>query len=216
MSGNSLAMMPWFPRDFLASTRAMRLIERGAYSELLFYQWEMGSLPADTEQLARLLGCTEKEFTAIWKVVSKKFVLAGDTLSNQRLEEHRGKAIEARDKKVLGAQKTNAKRSAERDPEPPAKRNGERPAERDAKRHDIVTPPSPSPSPSPKSISNLTHTSEVSSSVRADSEPGKGSVCGTFTKIGGEKPPTRVRDGPIPTTAEVMNQLRRENGRAGK
>lgn len=214
MSGNSLAMLPWFPRDFLASTRAMRLAERGAYCDLLFYQWEMGSLPADTEQLARLLGCTAKEFAAIWKVVSKKFVLTGDTLSNQRLEEHRGKAIEARERKVLGAQKTNAKRSAERDPEPPARRNGERIAERDAKRGDIVTPPSPSPSP--KNLSNLTPTSEVSSPVRAEKDPEKGSVCGTFTKIGGDPIPMKNPRERIPDTAEVMAELRKEHRRAGK
>jgi uncharacterized protein YdaU (DUF1376 family) len=200
MSGNSLAMMPWFPRDFIASTRAMRLAERGAYCDLLFYQWEMGCLPADTKALARLLGCTPKEFADVWRVVGKKFVKTVDGLSNRRLEEHRGKAVEARDKKVLGAHKTNAKRDAERGGERSAKRVAEggvqngsgSEVERGLLRDDIGSPPSPSPSPSPdlrlqNFLSKITPTSEVSSSVRAADTTEKGSVCGTFTKIGGEK-----------------------------
>lgn len=179
MTGNSLAMLPWFPRDFLTSTRAMRLSERGAYCDLLFFQWEMGSLPADEEALARLLGCTPKEFTTVWKVVGKKFVQFDDSLRNVRLEEHRAKAIDTRDKKASGAFKTNAKRYGER----PAEHNGERIAERDAKRLDIVSPPSPSPSLQ-NSLSNPPHSERIPASVRAAEEAG--SVCGTFKKIGGE------------------------------
>lgn len=172
-------MLPWFPRDFLTSTRAMRLAERGAYCDLLFYQWEMGSLPASTEALARLLGATPKEFADVWKTVGKKFERVGDTLSNRRLEEHRLKAIDTRDKKASGAQKTNAKRYGER----PAERHSERIAERPAERLDIGSPPSPSPSPSlQNSNSNHTHSERVPQSVRAAEEAG--SVCGTFKKLG--------------------------------
>jgi uncharacterized protein YdaU (DUF1376 family) len=184
-TGNSLAMMPWFPRDFIASTRAMTLAERGAYCDLLFYQWEMGVLPADAAQLARLLGCSPKEFTAIWKVVGKKFVRSADCLSNKRLEEHRTKAIDTREKKSLGAQKTNAKRLAERDADETAERHAMRPGERSAKRHDIGAPPSPSPSPSLQNpISNLHTHSGLTSSVRAEPDPEKGSVCVNFKKVG--------------------------------
>lgn len=186
MTGNSLAMLPWFPRDFLTATRAMRLAERGAYCDLLFYQWEMGSLPADAEALARLLGCKAKEFADIWKTVGKKFIQVGDTLHNQRLEEHRAKAIDTRDKKALGAKKTNAKRYGERLGEHIAERLTQRPAER----LDIVSPPSPSPSPSLQKPISERHThSGLSSSLRAENRSDQGSVCGTFKKIGGEKNP---------------------------
>jgi uncharacterized protein YdaU (DUF1376 family) len=130
-------MMPWFARDYLAATRAMRLAERGAYCDLLFYQWEMGDLPCDTKSLARLLGAERAEFDAVWKTVKSKFVKRENRLVNLRLEEHRLKAIEQRQRKVEGAKKTNEKLNAQRP------LNGT---------HSVAlsgTPPSPSPSPSP-------------------------------------------------------------------
>lgn len=136
MAGKSLAMMPWFPRDFIAATRHLALAERGAYRELLDYQWEMGVLPKDPARLARLLAVTVEEFAPIWSAISDKFEELNGGLANKRLEEHRKKAVEQRDKKIAGANKTNANR------------NGQRDAERSAKRDDIGSPPSPSPSPS--------------------------------------------------------------------
>jgi uncharacterized protein YdaU (DUF1376 family) len=58
----NLPMMPWFPRDYLSATRLMTLAQRGAYTDLLFYQWELGPLPSDPDQLARLVGATPEEF----------------------------------------------------------------------------------------------------------------------------------------------------------
>lgn len=136
MSGKSLAMMPWFPRDFIAATRHLALAERGAYRELLDYQWEMGVLPKDEKRLARLLAITPDEFAEIWPSIRDKFEDTENGISNKRLEEHRKKAVEQRDKRINGAVKTNAKRYGERD------------AMRDAKRLDIESPPTPSPSPS--------------------------------------------------------------------
>ena len=138
MAADSLAMMPWFPRDFIASTRAMRLAERGAYRELLDYQWEMGSLPDDHERLARLLGITADEFADIWPGIEDKFLTSGGKMFNQRLEEHRKKALEQREKKRRAAEKTNAKRYGER----VAKRSQPSDSLRDAS----ASPPSPSPS----------------------------------------------------------------------
>jgi uncharacterized protein YdaU (DUF1376 family) len=140
VSDNSLAMMPWFPRDFIAATRAMRLAERGAYRELLDYQWEMGKLPADHERLARLLGVTIDEFEAIWPAISDKFCTVDGGLANTRLEEHRLKSLERRDRKRNGAASTNAKRYGQRD----AKRSLSEPLS--------VSPPSPSPSPEVREI----------------------------------------------------------------
>ena len=146
-TGNSLAMMPWFARDYLAATRAMRLAERGAYCDLLFYQWEMGDLPSDVKSLARLLGAERSEFDAVWRVVKTKFVKRGSRLINIRLEEHRLKAIERRERKVAGAKKTNEKRYAERP------LNGSH----SASLSDTLSasPPSPSPSPSKSPIPPL-------------------------------------------------------------
>jgi uncharacterized protein YdaU (DUF1376 family) len=142
LSADSLPMMPWFPRDFIASTRAMRPAERGAYRELLDFQWELGVLPTDEQRLARLIGYTKEEFDDVWPAIKYKFVPSNGGLVNERLEEHRKKALEQREKKRRGASTTNAKRGAERD--------GERGAERSQKVVDLrdasATPPSPSPS----------------------------------------------------------------------
>jgi len=158
MSGNSLAMMPWFARDYLAATRAMRLAERGAYCDLLFYQWEMGSLPADPKSLARLLGAERQEFESVWKIIRCKFVKQGTGLINLRLEEHRVRAIAQRQKKIEAAKKTNQKRYGER----PI--NGSHSASL-SDTHS-ASPPSPSPSPSPNS--NPTH--DAREKMRKESE----------------------------------------------
>ncbi len=179
MSGNSLAMMPWFPRDFLAATRAMRLAERGAYRELLDYQWEMGGLPTDRERLARLLGITAEEFCDIWPAIADKFLVDGAYMHNQRLEEHRKKAIEQRDRKRGAALATNAKRYAER----PAERThcaSLSDTHTDALSDSLsASPPSPSPSPSP-SEESLGHTSPQiptsSGADRADARGRKGPI----------------------------------------
>lgn len=138
-TGNSLAMMPWFARDYLAATRAMRLAERGAYCDLLFYQWEMGDLPGDAKSLARLLGAERAEFEGIWKNIRHKFIKRGTRLVNVRLEEHRLKAISQRQKKIDAAKKTNEKRY------------GERPinGSHSASLSDTLSASPPSPSPSP-------------------------------------------------------------------
>ena len=140
-TGNSLAMMPWFARDYLAATRAMRLAERGAYCDLLFYQWEMGDLPSDAKSLARLLGAERSEFDAVWRVVRCKFVKRGNRLINLRLEEHRVKAVSKRQKHIDAAKKTNEKRYGER---PLNGSHSDSPSDTLS-----ASPPSPSPSPIP-------------------------------------------------------------------
>ena len=67
-------MLPWFPRDYLAATRSLTLAERGAYTDLLFYSWDIGALPDDTKRIARMLGVDESEFAAIWPAIQSKFV----------------------------------------------------------------------------------------------------------------------------------------------
>lgn len=147
MGGNSLAMMPWFPKDFIASTRALRIAERGAYRELLDFQWEMGRLPRAPDVLARLLGVTQEEFDDIWPSIAIKFMHAGEFIYNQRLEEHREKALLGRAKKRAAAAATNAKRYAKRPPQTSLSDT------LSASASDTLSasPPSPSPSPISKS-----------------------------------------------------------------
>jgi hypothetical protein len=69
---------PWFsfyPYEFMAdeNVAAMTLTQKGAYTSLLCLQWINGSIPADTQALARLLGCTVTEMDTIWAGVGQCF-----------------------------------------------------------------------------------------------------------------------------------------------
>lgn len=156
MSGNSLAMMPWFPRDFIASTLGWRLLERALYRCLLDAQWELGALPTDEEELARIAGATQSEFSSCWPRVKKKFeAIPSGELQNRKLEEHRMKSLQIRDIKreagraggrasaiVRGSRKADVEQMAYQD-------GSERAAGLKANSEAKTNPPSPSPSPSP-------------------------------------------------------------------
>lgn len=143
-SQQGLAMMPWFHRDFLASTQGWTAAESGLYFLLLGAQWEMGPLSEDPTQLASIARAPVKEFKAIWaKKVGCKFRSTPDGLINDRLEEHRKEALRRRDQHRNGAQQTNAKRW----------RSGSQSESQSESQSDAlgesqsVSPPSPSPSP---------------------------------------------------------------------
>jgi uncharacterized protein YdaU (DUF1376 family) len=157
-TGKSLAMLPWFVRDYIAATRQMSLAERGAYTDLLFFQWEMGPLPRDLGRLARLVGCGPDEFTQVWPTISEKFSESPAGLINPRLEEHRQKSEELSVKRATigragGKASGESRRSkSEANPKqllPPGEPIGE--AIGKANGQAKSNSPSPSPSPSPDS-----------------------------------------------------------------
>ena len=117
--------MPWFPRDFMSSTRGWPLIARGAYRELLDAQWDMGDLPIQSEDLRSLCGATEAEWAIAWPKIEPKFPLNCAGRKNQKLEEHRHKAQTLYAKRALGARTANAQRAG------------------------VRTHPNPNPNPSP-------------------------------------------------------------------
>jgi uncharacterized protein YdaU (DUF1376 family) len=103
-------MLPWFPAAFMSSTRGWTVTARGIYRELLDCQWEMGSLPANTAALQRLIGATAKEWRS-WSVLETKFPVGPDGLRrNLTLEKHRSKSKKLYTQHRLGAETTNAKR----------------------------------------------------------------------------------------------------------
>ncbi len=55
---NKSPAFQWYPKDILSSARVqeMSLAEEGAYRRALDFCWLNGSLPADTEKLARVIG----------------------------------------------------------------------------------------------------------------------------------------------------------------
>jgi uncharacterized protein YdaU (DUF1376 family) len=100
----TLSMLPWFPRDYLAATRGMTLAERGAYTDLLWYAWDMGALPNDPKRLARMLGVDADEFDTVWPAIKLKFVLTETGIVNERLERERRYSVEMRKKALARAQ----------------------------------------------------------------------------------------------------------------
>jgi uncharacterized protein YdaU (DUF1376 family) len=149
MSGNDLAMMPWFPKDWVAATRLLSLAERGAYADLLFFQWEMVRLPAKHEALLRLLGVSASEFAEVWPGIECKFVVEGAFMYNERLEAHRSKSKQLKNQKSLaghaGGIKSGEARRSKREA------NGKHAASvlLDDSLEAKSKSPSPSPSPSP-------------------------------------------------------------------
>lgn len=126
-------MLPWFPGDFMRSTRGWSVTARGVYRELLDAQWDNGFLPADLTELRELIHATTDEWAQGWVKCGPKFPVMQGVRINKRLESHREKALQLTLKRQKGAEITNLRRLAQRR------------AERSAQR----THPSPSPSPSP-------------------------------------------------------------------
>jgi len=86
----------FYAKDFVTGTSTMSLQEVGAYIRLLAYQWDVGSVPTDPSDRARILGCAKAQERELWKKVSKKFVLRNDVYLNERLEEERQKQTDRR------------------------------------------------------------------------------------------------------------------------
>jgi uncharacterized protein YdaU (DUF1376 family) len=95
-----LPMMPWWPGDYIADTRSMSLAERGAYCDMLFFQWLTGGLPNDVPRQARMLGVSVDEFRAVLPAIRSHFHMdpATGLMVNDRLERERMTSIEMRTK----------------------------------------------------------------------------------------------------------------------
>lgn len=89
--------MPLFVGDFFASTAEWEGEEESLYLSLLARQWALGSLPTDTEKLARLVRWSTKNFEKYWQVVKLKFEERDGRLYNERLESHRDRAAQISD-----------------------------------------------------------------------------------------------------------------------
>ena len=92
--------LPLYVRDFLTSTIGWTAEERGHYLTLLMIQWDRGSLPPEPSDLERLSpGVGE-----CWPVLACKFPPCDDgTRRNAKLEEHRCRCVEIREKRSQAA-----------------------------------------------------------------------------------------------------------------
>lgn len=112
----SFHRMPWYPRDFHASTLHWPLVARAIYRELLDAQWDIGgiqvgTLPQDEETLRAVARCSKAEWKAGWGFVGPKFpIVEGGGRRNAKLEEHRAKAVKVFEGQQRAARTTNARR----------------------------------------------------------------------------------------------------------
>jgi uncharacterized protein YdaU (DUF1376 family) len=94
--------LPLYVRDFLTSTFGWTAEERGHYMVLLMLSWDRGGLPEDLASLERL----SPGVTSCWGLLEGKFPVCDDGVRrNQRLEEHREKALKARLKRAEAGRK---------------------------------------------------------------------------------------------------------------
>jgi uncharacterized protein YdaU (DUF1376 family) len=99
---NKAPAYQWYPRDFAGDepVQLMSLEEEGAYRRLLDHQWLHGSIPADTQPLARICkNVPVARMRKIWRAVAPCFVEAEPgRLQNRRLERVRAESREYRER----------------------------------------------------------------------------------------------------------------------
>ena len=120
MAGSSdlkpMPRMPWYPRDFAASTRTWPFIARAIYRELLDVSWDVGGLPAESETLRAMLGVSVGDWRKACPLVMAKFIAGDDgLLRNSRLEHHRQEARTLQAKRTESAIEAARRRWGNRD-----------------------------------------------------------------------------------------------------
>jgi hypothetical protein len=122
--------MPFWAQKWLTSesTRGMSLAARGAYIDLIAYQWTNGSIPNSIEKIARLLGSSVSDFEPIWSELAELFPVAEDVMrrANPKVEGERTVAGSLKSKRSDAARAANQKRwdreritnGSESDPQP--------------------------------------------------------------------------------------------------
>lgn len=155
--------IPFFGRDFYASTAMWTAAEVGHYIRLLVIQWDSGALPADLDRLELV----SPGVGSVWKLLQTKFPVCQDGLRrNARMEEHRAKAQELKEKRANSGRKGGKQKA---NPKQTPKQNGSKTEANDLANDLAKTkPPSPSPSPSlPPSAKEKHHHHQAEASCSA-------------------------------------------------
>lgn len=133
--------IPFFGRDFLASTAMWSADEVGHYIRLLIIQWDHGHLPDDLGRLERV----SPGIGEVWATLEVKFPVGDDGhRRNLRMEEHRERAMELKQARSSAGRAGAAQRWG---------KNGKGNGKRNGNRIDLPLangmakrwPPSPSP-----------------------------------------------------------------------
>lgn len=86
----TLPWYAWYANDFAGAVRGWSILERGGLREALDAQWTLDGLPADPEELRRVINATPREWLRIWPRIEAKLPIAADgKRRNPRLEQER-------------------------------------------------------------------------------------------------------------------------------
>lgn len=92
----------WYAKEWLTDDKRteMTVAQRGAYADLLSYQWVNGSIPEDLEAVRVIIGVEMREMKALWtgRLVEAFPVVDGRRL-NPRLESYRQELKELKTKR---------------------------------------------------------------------------------------------------------------------
>lgn len=103
----------WYPKDAISSARiaVMTLEQEGAYRRALDYCWLTGSLPADLDMLARIIGkgCTTETATVVRSMFTRDRSNK-KLLTHDRLDMERSKQKAWREKSAAGGRRGAATR----------------------------------------------------------------------------------------------------------
>lgn len=109
---------PWFafyPDDFAGGTRGMSMAAKGAFVDLLAYQFANGSIPNDDRTISRIIGAFPDEWESVRSEVLPKFEQEGVTLVNRRMQKEREEREEIRGKRVDAINKRWSRRNTNED-----------------------------------------------------------------------------------------------------
>lgn len=94
--------MPLYIADYLADTRRLTMAEHGAYMLLIMEYWRNGGLPNDERRLARIVGATEEEWSAVRDNIAEFFT---DGWRHKRIDDELAKAGEVSERRAAAANK---------------------------------------------------------------------------------------------------------------
>lgn len=105
------AWFAFYVDDYIGGTRVMSLSARGAFIDLLAYQFANDGIPDDERMICRIIGAFEDEWKWIREEVLSKFPTCDDGVRrNSRMTKEREEREEIREKRVEASQKGNQKR----------------------------------------------------------------------------------------------------------
>ena len=107
------AWFAFYPDDFAGGTRGMSLASKGAFVDLLSYQFANGYIPTDERTICRIIGAFPDEWRSIRDEVLPKFEEEDGAFVNRRMQKEREEREEIRSKRVEASQLGNKKRWGE-------------------------------------------------------------------------------------------------------